>query len=310
MILVIGVAGEVRTDFFLEGVTDRDYFFLNAGDLENTAISLTFNNFKIDEIDFSYKDFSSVVVVTYSTFSYFTPKEFNFIAYKRKMKTGNFINSLLYIFSHHNIKIINPTMRDDIHRYKFLSMFIYNRLNIKVPDSLLTNDIDSASEFCNGKETIFKPDSGLSFTKKTLPEYFTGNSAKGLKQSHTLFQERITGQNIRVYVLGSKAICSLKVISDEVDSRLSSREVNVIDIPPEIEKEAVKVTQIAGLYFSGIDLILSNGDYYFLDCNSMPWYHLEGKYAELIRDSLINFSENIDQYSHKKHVPDFMEYVY
>jgi hypothetical protein len=87
-----------------------------------------------------------------------------------------------------------------------------------------------------------------------------------------LFQRYIPGDNIRVHVICEEVV-AIRIKSRQADYRYCKDTVfSYFELPPNIYSTCLEIAKFLKLNFCGIDLILSKGEYFFLEVNPSPGY--------------------------------------
>jgi glutathione synthase/RimK-type ligase-like ATP-grasp enzyme len=144
----------------------------------------------------------------------------------------------------------------------------------RVPETLVTNDIDAAETFriCHPGPVVFKSVSGARAQTQTLDER---NYARLhlLPECPTQFQPLIPGVDVRVHVIGDQCF-GLRIESSEVDYRYARKgfvRMESCALPTIIQNQCRRITRVFGLYLSGIDFrVTSNDEWYGLEVNPAP----------------------------------------
>ncbi|MDX3925181.1 MAG: hypothetical protein QHC90_05145 [Shinella sp.] len=170
-----------------------------------------------------------------------------------------------------------------------------HRVGFGVPETIITNDLDTLQRFMIGGHVIGKPlrqalvDVGgceqVIFT--SLIGEVGEADREALRKSPAIFQRHITKQfDIRVTVVGRKtfpvAIHSQDHEETETDWRRGSNLHVVhepIRLPPQIAAACVEFVRRQNLRFGAIDLVLGqDGTYWFLECNpNGQWAWIENR---------------------------------
>lgn len=107
-----------------------------------------------------------------------------------------------------------------------------------------------------------------------------------------MMQELLHGQNVRVHCLGPK-LFSWTIHTSIIDYRADpDTSLEEIELPPSVSEWCAQISKEEGLEFSGIDLILSQDQWFCFEVNPMPGYHyyetrLAIKNSTPITDALI-----------------------
>ena len=166
-------------------------------------------------------------------------------------------------------------------------------LDIRVPDTLVTNEPRLVSEF---KELhgalIYK---SISSVRSIVRSVEDGKSLDGIRHLPTQFQERLTGSDVRVHVVGDE-VFPTAVETQAVDYRYARGddldvELTPTQLPREIEDRCRALSLELGLPFCGIDLRLTDeGDYACFEVNPSPAYsYYELATGQGISDALVRY---------------------
>jgi hypothetical protein len=111
---------------------------------------------------------------------------------------------------------------------------------------------------------------------------FNNWDQNNLKNIPTLFQEVVTGPDIRVHSLKSKTVSDMfgiKVATkDSIDYRYAAGrgEFEVFNVPDELREFIANIHELEGNPLLGVDFVYSNSKYYCLEANPTPgwnWYY-------------------------------------
>ena len=140
-----------------------------------------------------------------------------------------------------------------------------------VPACLTTNISEKAQTFINTHEdVVFKPMVGTGSTRPVTAE--TIDDLHNLQLCPVLFQERVSGDTLRVHLVGDKVVLALKILADGVDSRTETKGFTFFKMPSEQEALLVEAHRFLGLHYSAWDIVATKeGRYVYLDCNSGPY---------------------------------------
>lgn len=185
---------------------------------------------------------------------------------------------------------------------KLLQLKKAKEIGFDIPYTLLVNSLnylnikDDEQYVVKSLDTVL-----LKHDNKELFAYTNIISGKELKRSRLdiapiIFQKYIDNKtDIRVTAIGSKIIpvrIEKNSIGIKGDWRLEKEniEYNAMKLPKEIEEKCVKILETFKLEFAGIDLIESNGKYYFIEINPT------GEWAWLNEKSNCRIDEAICDY--------------
>ena len=206
------------------------------------------------------------------------------IIYREKTSA---LESMLYSL---NDICFNSLYAVELHRKKSYQSYLMLQNNIRIPKTLITNSAEALEDFyfSNNKSVIFKPVRGGAYTKKMTDE--------DLERKHTLvncpcqLQEFVDGVDIRVYAFDTGEIFAGEILAESLDFREDLQaKINRVELPEKVKADCLKVMQLLGLRYSGIDIRLNkDGEYVFIEANPAPmFYHFEKMTGYPITETLV-----------------------
>lgn len=164
-----------------------------------------------------------------------------------------------------------------------------------VPETEITNSPETVKTFQQRQgEIIYKSASSVRSVVQTI----SGNDGKNfhsIRYCPTLFQQRLTGTNYRVHVIGKK-VFAVKAETETVDYRYSNREgketnLTGVKLPTAIAKKCIALAQALQLSFAGIDLFLTTGGEWFcFEVNPSPGFsYFENSTGQPIAKTLAEY---------------------
>jgi glutathione synthase/RimK-type ligase-like ATP-grasp enzyme len=179
-------------------------------------------------------------------------------------------------------RVLNRTPGMGTNNSKPFQAQIIARAGFGIPRTLITNAPDRARAFvqdarAQGREVIFKSASAVrSIVRRVTAEDL--DRLDRLRICPVQFQERVEGCDVRVHVVGSEVFAT-RITTTGVDYRYASRdeggstELEPFDLPPEVAKRAVALSQMLDLPLAGIDLRETpSGDWVCFEVNPSPAY--------------------------------------
>lgn len=166
---------------------------------------------------------------------------------------------------------------------KMQQLHFARSLGILTPDTLITNSISAAKDFTKAGPTVYKSltnaewiSDGLLYNTRT--RLITGElleaAAPTFHASPTILQRVIESDDeVRVFIAGNTVIAASLSFSNKETGRIDWRsqvdqiKPKRVSLPSELETALVKLNKKLGLICSSMDLIYSNGSYYFLEVN-------------------------------------------
>jgi glutathione synthase/RimK-type ligase-like ATP-grasp enzyme len=170
--------------------------------------------------------------------------------------------------------VINPYESWGYHHLKLHQFWILKENGFKVPEFVGGNNYFSLKQFLGNRHAVHKRTvTGL---VQTVDLSKLDSERESLRNRPTVYQEFIRGKSVRAFVLGDDVIaaCELPHKEEGVDASEHIEYMRRIDLPKKMQNEIVRAAKALGLIFSGVDLQYeeSAGEYYFLECNSAPFF--------------------------------------
>ncbi|MDA3857456.1 MAG: hypothetical protein PF480_04290 [Roseovarius sp.] len=179
-------------------------------------------------------------------------------------------------------RVLNRTPGMGTNNSKPFQAQIIARAGFGIPRTLITNAPDRARAFvqeaeAQGREVIFKSASAVRSIVRTVTAEDLDRLDR-LRICPVQFQERVDGRDVRVHVVGDEVFAT-RITTTGVDYRYASRdeggstELEPFDLPPEVAKRAVALSQMLDLPLAGIDLRETpSGDWVCFEVNPSPAY--------------------------------------
>jgi glutathione synthase/RimK-type ligase-like ATP-grasp enzyme len=145
------------------------------------------------------------------------------------------------------------------------------------PDTLVTTSPQAARAFAaEHGDVIYKSTSGVRSIVAAL-DASDGERLADLESCPTQLQQRVTGVDVRVHVVGSQLFaCELR--SDAVDYRYAGRHdldvtLHPIELAPDVASRCLALAALTELPLAGIDLRrTSEGEWYCFEINPSPGF--------------------------------------
>lgn len=187
---------------------------------------------------------------------------------------------------------VNPYTAIEQHRYKGYQLRLLYRAGLRVPETLISNDGDEVRRFYKEHhgQVIYKPVRGGAHTARLTEADLTDARLHELSESPVQFQEFISGDDIRVYLVGDELFAA-EILTDALDFRRDpNAKINPINLPSAAANDCLTLAKALGLVFSGIDIRrTSTGEYVFLEGNPSPMFsYFENVTKYPISDRLVD----------------------
>jgi glutathione synthase/RimK-type ligase-like ATP-grasp enzyme len=186
---------------------------------------------------------------------------------------------------------INSWEAYQFHKEKPLQLSTVQRLGVKIPRTLISNDPSRVVAFVQSQpKVIYKPVYGGTHTQLVTAAHLEPQRLQlALSVAPATFQEFIPGTNIRTYVIGD-AVFSAEIRSPSLDFREdSSAELIPVDLPAAVYQQCLAIRQALKLQWTAIDWRLTpTQDYVFLEANPSPMFiYFEQKTGYPITEKLV-----------------------
>jgi len=192
-------------------------------------------------------------------------------------------------------RVTNPPSVQMSNNSKPYQSLVIRQQGLDIPDMCITNNAEEARNFiAKYKGTIYKSISGTRSVVKQTDAQALENLHK-IKYCPVQFQELVTGFNVRVHVIGQRAIAT-KICSDAVDYRYAHTENKYATLEPfelsdEISEKCIRLAHCLKLPFAGIDLMFTNdGRTICFEVNPSPGYsYYENSTGQPISSALAQY---------------------
>ena len=192
-------------------------------------------------------------------------------------------------------------------RDKLRSMQLLARAGVGIPKTVVSRgavDSDDLIEHLGGAPVIIKLARGthgngvvLAESKKAAKSVLQAFYVMDTEGTNILLQEFVresAGEDIRVFVVGSKVIASMKrqSLDDDFRSNLHQGGLGeVVKLTDEERKTAVKAARSMGLNLCGVDLMRSERGPLVLEVNSSPGFGIEEVTGRDVATPIIEYIE-------------------
>jgi len=170
--------------------------------------------------------------------------------------------------------VVNPVETSWFHRSKPAADLRLRAAGIPSPRCLVTDDPAEVRRFVEAVgEVIRKPVAGGGYCDVLDPDALSDADLVGAVTAPVLFQERIRGDDLRVYVLDGEVIAAGRIVTTAVDYRGNEDDVVGITADDELAGLCCRVAETLDLVFTGIDVKRSaGGGLTVLDANPSPMF--------------------------------------
>lgn len=209
--------------------------------------------------------------------------------------TQKFVNDQWFVWLEslqlrRDILWVNHPTSNGLMENKLRQLQLATEIGFLIPDTLITNDANEVRSWLSQLDgqaickALYSPlieeaeEDKFIFTN--LLELDTDEFDESLRLAPAIFQRALISKiDYRVTVVGSRVFATRVDIPEKViDWRTSKTEVTftLCELPADIEHMCRQYVNVANLSFGAIDLIESNGEFYFLEINpNGEWGWLE-----------------------------------
>lgn len=182
--------------------------------------------------------------------------------------------SLLDLYARRGIRMANAIRVNGQHGLKPYQLSLLAASDLPVPAWIATNEPDEARQFCAcAGEAVYKPLAGGATVRAVGPEDLTDERLDALHAAPVLFQKRIRGLSVRVYVVGDSVAAAGAIHSEELDYRRGEDRVEPIALRPDERQMAITAARACDMRFAGVDLIRGeDGKTWVIESNPSPMF--------------------------------------
>ncbi len=198
--------------------------------------------------------------------------------YGAERERQSFLAAFVLALERAGLAFANPTATLDQHFVKLDQLAILRAAGLPVPRTLATNDPDAVRRFVAevGGRAIVKPLAGGALCRRVEPADLAGGERTlALVGSGALFQEEAPGENVRVYVVGGRAVAAYAIESGgAIDYRGAETAIRPLDpIPERLAAACVRAAAACGMAFTGVDVrYAGEARFAVLECNPSPMF--------------------------------------
>jgi glutathione synthase/RimK-type ligase-like ATP-grasp enzyme len=176
--------------------------------------------------------------------------------------------------------VVNPPRTHDLHGLKPWEMAVYARRGLRHPATLSTCDPAALSEPpASSSGTWIRKGlvGGYGYTENFTPPADRAEAEAALGDGPLSVQERVSGDNVRAYVLDGRVLGAAVIVparADDTDSRRDTQQVRRYDLPAAAVETAVTAASCWGMVFAAVDFMIdaASGEHLVLECNSAPFF--------------------------------------
>lgn len=170
--------------------------------------------------------------------------------------------------------VVNSVDATWLHRSKPAADLRLRAAGVASPRCLVTDDPAAVRRFvATVGEAVRKPIAGGGACVAVDPAALGDADLAGLATAPTLFQERVRGDDLRVYVLEGEVVAAALIRTTALDYRGHEDDVLALDPDPGLASLCARAAEVLGLTFTGIDVKRGpSGELTVLDANPSPMF--------------------------------------
>jgi hypothetical protein len=169
--------------------------------------------------------------------------------------------------------LVNSPEANDQHAEKPRQLGLLDRAGLPVPPWLATNDPGAVYAFASEAPLVYKPLAGGAAVHPVTPADLEPERLEALALAPVLFQRRVDGLALRVYVVNGDAVGAVAIHSDALDYRGHETAIETAVLEDAEADIAIRAAAACGMPFSGVDLIREpGGRVWLLECNPSPMF--------------------------------------
>jgi len=218
---------------------------------------------------------------------------------------GAFIRNLM-VFD--KCKWINHPQSTYLAEHKAFQLLLASRVGFKIPKTVICNNVDYLRDMCfTGHEYAIKGVDTI-LIQNSLNETFGYTTIlpiqklnySNMKNAPVVVQEPFHNKlDIRVTIIGDKYFAAAitansKPINGDWRLQKNNAKFDSLELPSQIGKLCITLTQKLGLRYSAIDLVQHENQYYFLEINPT------GEWAWLVDEAGLPIDKAIAEELNKK----------
>lgn len=189
------------------------------------------------------------------------------------------LESLLLDLEADGARIVNTIAANALHGVKPHQFRLFDRAGVPVPPWIATNDPRAVRAFAAAQgAVVYKPLAGGARVQPLEPADLTDERLAALAHAPVLFQRRVEGLSLRVFVVEGEIVGAAAIHSDELDYRGHEERVEAVSLSEEEEAASIRAAGACAMPFTGVDLIRAADRTWVLECNPSPMFaHLEDR---------------------------------
>lgn len=182
--------------------------------------------------------------------------------------------------------VVNPYESQFYQLLKIYQSYLLSKYGLPIPDWFCTNVCEPIYDYNNTK-LIHKP-----LTSGQLVDIVNKDWLTQWTGTPLIFQNYIDGTPLRAIMIGDEIVGCCEIIrkNKKVDVRNTPIKLHRVSLPADVKEKIIYGGKILGLYFSAVDMMKRNNEYYILEYNPSPQFYF------MERDAKIHISEKLAEF--------------
>jgi len=294
-ILIITSSYDKTVDYLIEKFSSTKFIRLNVDELDKYKISVINNPRYIVSLKSSEYEIDNLFESIHSIYyrKLFLPSLENYDDNYHTYMQKEIYSLIVGLVDSFQGKVLTAPFILRKVENKIFQLKVSTDLGFLLPNSLITNDNNQVNKF-NTSKIIAKPLATGKLTNVTaVHSNLVTDNVEDIALTPIYFQEYIRKDyELRITVVQDTFYC-VKIIADNKIDWRDSEDNNLyelIDTPEIVRKECLDFLRACDLDFGTFDYIVSDGKYYFLECNpNGQWLWLELKLGLDISKSIVEY---------------------
>jgi hypothetical protein len=180
-----------------------------------------------------------------------------------------------WMLSHDDVRMVNRGYAGQVNKPFMLRTA--DACGLRIPRTLITNELDALEGMDGAAEMIAKPVPGGGFTRLVGDLLRTTERREGRSAAPAIVQQRLVAPEVRIYGIGGRFI-PFEVISDQLDYRADSatrvEPRPLASVPPALIAALARLMDRLGMEYGAADFKTdaATGELVFLEINSGPMF--------------------------------------
>jgi glutathione synthase/RimK-type ligase-like ATP-grasp enzyme len=180
-----------------------------------------------------------------------------------------------WLLAHRDVRMVNRGYAGQVNKPFMLS--VAAACGLRIPRTLILNDLDALERVPGAPEMIAKPVPGGGYTQLVADLLRQTERQAGLSAAPAIVQQRLVAPEVRIYGVGGRFI-PFRVVSDQLDYRVDNatrvEPLPLASIDPAVIAALAGLMERLGMEYGASDFKTDaeTGELVFLEINSGPMF--------------------------------------